>query len=92
MLDLLATGGGRDVAQPIWPCVKRLEDGEQLQGRGGQHEHVHNFIRMRICDIYSGSMKITSCRDHISHCKTASDTNWSNGWIYGVFITDTRRD
>ena len=31
-----------------------------------------------IYDRYSGSMKITTHLDHISHCKTS----WSNGWTY----------
>ena len=51
-----------------------------------------NFIRTSICDKYSGSIKITSHLDHISHWKTASGTNWSNRWTYRVLITITRRD
>ena len=31
---------------------------------------------------YSGSMKIITPLDHISHCKTAAGTNWSNRWTY----------
>ena len=31
-----------------------------------------DFIRTSNCDKYSGSMKITTHLDHISHCKTAS--------------------
>jgi len=37
-------------------------------------------------------MEITTHLDHISHCKTASDTNWSNRWTCRVFIIHTRRD
>ena len=34
-----------------------------------------DFIRTRIYDKHSGSMKISANLDHISHCKTASGTN-----------------
>ena len=50
------------------------------------------FIRMSICDKYTGSMKVTTLLDHASHCKTASGTNWSSRWTYRVFIINTRRD
>ena len=50
-----------------------------------------NLIRTSIEDKYSGSMKLTAHLD-ISPCKTASGTNWSNGWTYRVFIINTRRD
>ena len=30
-------------------------------------------------------MKITTHLDYISHCKTASGTNWSCRWTYRVF-------
>jgi len=51
-----------------------------------------DFIRTSIYDKYSGSTKITTHLDHVSYCKTASDTNWSNRWTYRVFIINTRRD
>ena len=37
-------------------------------------------------------MKITSHLDHISHCNTASGTNWSNRWTCRVSNIKTRRD
>ena len=37
-------------------------------------------------------MKITTCLRHISHCKIAFGTSWSNRWTYRVFIIHTRRD
>ena len=37
-----------------------------------------DFIRTSTCDEYPGFMKITAHLDHISHCKTAFGTNWSN--------------
>ena len=37
---------------------------------------VH-LIQTSIYDEYSGTMKITTHLDHISHCKTASGTNGS---------------
>ena len=43
-------------------------------------------------DTYSGSMRITTHLDPISHFKTASGINWSNRWTYRAFIKDTRRD
>jgi len=52
-----------------------------------------DFTQMSaLYDKYSGSMKITTHLDNISHCKTASGTNWSNRWVYRVFIINTRRD
>jgi len=51
-----------------------------------------HFTRTSIYDKYSGSMTITTRLDHISHCKTASGTNWSNTWTYRVCIINTRRD
>jgi len=44
------------------------------------------FIRTSVCDGYSGSMKIITRLDHISHCKTASGANWSNRWTYRIFF------
>ena len=35
-----------------------------------------------IYDEYAGSTKIAAHLDHISRCKTASGTNWSNRWTY----------
>ena len=51
-----------------------------------------DLIRTSLCDIHSGSTKITTHLDHISHCKTTSGTNWSIGWRYRGFIISTRRD
>jgi len=45
---------------------------------------ILNFIQTIIYEKYSGPMKITTHLDHISHCKTASGTNWSNKWTYRV--------
>ena len=42
--------------------------------------------RTSIHNKYSGSIKITTHLDHISHGKTASGTNRSNRWIYRAFI------
>ena len=39
--------------------------------------------------LWSSSGKLTTHLDHISHCKTASGTNWSNRWTYLVFIKNT---
>ena len=33
----------------------------------------------------SVSMKFTTHLDHVSHCKTASGTNWSERWTYRVW-------
>jgi len=59
-----------------------------LQGYLGNE----NLVRAIIFYKYSGSMKITTHLDHISHCKTASGTNWSNRWTSRVFIINTHRD
>jgi hypothetical protein len=37
-------------------------------------------------DYYSGSMKLTTHWDHMSHCKTASCTHWSNKWTYREYM------
>ena len=51
-----------------------------------------NLIWTSISDKHSGLMKISTQLGHISHCITASGTNWSKRWIYRVFIIHTRRD
>ena len=50
-----------------------------------------DLIRTSIHHKYSGSSKMTTHLDHISHCNTSSGANWSNRWTNRVFIT-TRRD
>ena len=50
------------------------------------------LIAASIHHEYSGSIQITTHLDFISHCKTASGTNWSSGWTYRVFMIHTRRD
>ena len=67
-------------AEPMLPSSKRSTS------------RCADFIRTSICDKYSVSMNITSHMDHIRHCKTASGTNWSNGWTHRVCIINTRRD
>jgi hypothetical protein len=47
---------------------------------------------MSIYDKYSGSMKITTRLNHMSHCKTASGKNRPNDWTYRVCIVNTHRD
>jgi len=51
-----------------------------------------DLIRTSIYDKYSGSMKITTRLDQISHRKISSGTNWSNSWTYRVFLINTHRD
>ena len=51
-----------------------------------------DLTRTGVDDKYWGSTKITTHLDHISHCKTASGTNWSNRWTHRVFIKNARRD
>jgi hypothetical protein len=53
---------------------------------------VDDFIQTSVYGKYSGSMKFTKYLDHISHCKTASGTNWSHRWTYRVFIRTIHRD
>ena len=53
---------GNPVPLDFYPCTG------VLQGE---------FIRTSIYDKYSVSTKISTCPDHIRHCKT-SGTNWSN--------------
>ena len=51
-----------------------------------------HLIRPSIYDKYSGSMKITIYVDHVSRCKTASVTTWTNRWTYRVFVMNDRCD
>ena len=68
--------------------VFKPERGGLEFGRGA----VVALLWTSIYDQCSGSMKIITRLDHIGHCKTASGTDWSNRWIYRVFIVKTRRD
>jgi len=51
-----------------------------------------HLIRTSIHDKYSGSTKINTHLDHISHCKTTSGTHGSNKWTHRVFFINTHRD
>ena len=51
-----------------------------------------DLLRLHVHDKYSGFMKFDTRLDHVSHCKTISGTNWSNGWTDPVFIINTRLD
>ena len=44
------------------------------------------------CSSAACPLKITTCLDHFSHCKTVSGTNWLNRWTYRVLVMYTRRD
>ena len=59
--------------------------------RGGAFSHptllrTSDLVRTSIYDECSGSTKIPTHLDHISHCETAPGTNWSNICTYRVFI------
>ena len=74
---------------------KRLSKAIRASARDNRYRDLRprgNFIRTSIHDKFSGSIKITTHLDHISHCKTACGTNWLNRWTYRVFIQNTRRD
>ena len=43
-----------------------------------QRVRVQNLVRRSIYNEYSGSIKIATHLDHISHCKASSGSNWSN--------------
>ena len=51
-----------------------------------------DLIRSSIYFKFPGSMTITTHLNHISHCETASGTNWSNRWTYRVVIMNTGPD
>ena len=51
-----------------------------------------DLIWTSVYDKCSGSMKITTHLDHISHYTTASDTIWAKRWTYRIFGINTRRD
>ena len=59
---------------------------------GGGADSSTEFIRTSVYEKYSGSIKITTHLDHISHFKTTSGTDWSKILTYQVFIIVTRRD
>ena len=48
--------------------------------------------RRSICDEYSGSTKISTHLDHISHREIACGTHQSKRWTYRVFVINTRRE
>ena len=54
---------------------------ERNQGQAPDLQ-VEDFIRPSIFDKYSGSMKVTAHLDHVSRCKTASGTTWSDRWTH----------
>ena len=51
--------------------------------------HSPEDLRDRM-DKHSGSMKITTRMDHISHFKTASGTTWSNKWTLSSILAAFR--
>jgi hypothetical protein len=53
---------------------------------------IRDFTRTSVCHKRSGSTKITTPLNDMSHCRIASRTTWSNGWTSQVFITNTRQD
>ena len=62
--------------------------------QNGRHRafHLVDFIRTSVYDENSGSMKITTHLDHITHCRAAYGADWSNRWTYQVSIINTRHD
>ena len=50
------------------------------------------FIHIRIYGEYSGSTKIDTHLDHMSHCKTTAGTNGLNSRTKRVCMIDIRRD
>jgi len=72
------------------PAVVGAQRSDAARDRPPPHASVRGIIRMSICDKYSGSIKITTHLDHISHCKEISGTNLSNRWTYRLFIINTR--
>ena len=89
-------------AGPLWGYFKSqfssglsTFDDISPQNRTNGSKNEHGIPpRRAFCghDRYSDSMKITTHLAHISHCKTASGTNWSTRWINRVFMINTRRD
>ena len=49
---------------------------------------VPALIRTIIYDKLSGSTKVTTHLDHVSHCEITSGTSWLNGWTYRVLGCD----
>ena len=43
-------------------------------------------------DKFSGSRKVATHLDHISHCEVKSGENWWNDWAYRMSIINTRLD
>ena len=54
----------------------------------GPWAESHSFEQL----WYILGLNWTTHLDHVSHCKTASGTHWSNRWTCGVFLTNTHRD
>ena len=75
---------------PILACAgpiagARPQNGSQTPQAGA----FHDLIRTSIYEKYLSLMQITTHLDHITHCKTAFGTNWSNRRTYRVFIINT---
>ena len=75
--------------------------GTSSERRGDNSKRSRDFylkakVKVTLTGLYvpniSQSMKIATRLDHISYCRTASSTNWSNRWTYRVFIINTGRD
>ena len=62
------------------------------QNRLARRGRAQDLISTSSYDKHSGSTKITTHLDHISHRKAASGKDFSNRWTYRVFIIHTRRD
>ena len=73
----------------LWPPKSCLTSYLLLEAA---HSVCPQLIRTSFDAKYSGSMKITTHLDHISHGKIAPGTNWLNRWTYQVFIVNTRHD
>ena len=72
--------------------VRALTDKARSVQRNRERMAI-DLIRTSFYDRHSGSMKISTHLDRISHCeKKASGTNKSNGWTYRVSNIKARRN
>ena len=67
-------------------------NGALLAREEGRRRVQQDLIWTSIHDKNSGSTKINTHLDHMSHHKTTPCTNWSNKWTYRVVMINTRRN
>ena len=70
----------------------KLLEPEKRLALPSEEVFTRNLIRVSIHEKISGSIKVTTHLNHISHCKTYYGKRWSNRWTYQVSLMNAVRD